>query len=121
MIGRLNHVAIVVPDLEVAAALYRETLGATVLAPQALPEHGVTAVIVELGNTRIELLERRNDCALGFHDVGQVEVVRRIVTLRGLNGTASSGEFGFRGSFFDAVSIVWMNLIERGGVPQFFR
>src|SRR3984957_15478460 len=57
MIGRLNHVAIVVPDLAAAAALYRDTLGATVLAPQALPEHGVTTVFVELGNTRIELLE----------------------------------------------------------------
>ncbi len=57
MIGKLNHVAIVVPDLAAAAALYRDTLGAKVLPPHALPEHGVTAVFVELGNTRIELLE----------------------------------------------------------------
>ena len=57
MIGRLNHVAIVVPDLRAAAALYRDTLGATMGLPHALPEHGVTAVFVELGNTRIELLE----------------------------------------------------------------
>ncbi len=57
MIGRLNHVAIVVPDLAAASALYRDTLGATVLPPHELPEHGVTAVFVELGNTRIELLE----------------------------------------------------------------
>ncbi|HTZ37376.1 MAG TPA: methylmalonyl-CoA epimerase [Stellaceae bacterium] len=57
MIGRLNHVAIVVPDLAIAAALYRSMLGARVLPPQALPEHGVTAAFVELGNTRIELLE----------------------------------------------------------------
>jgi methylmalonyl-CoA/ethylmalonyl-CoA epimerase len=57
MIGRLNHVAIVVPDLAAAAMLYRDTLGATVLPPHALPEHGVTAVFAELGNTRIELLE----------------------------------------------------------------
>lgn len=57
MIGRLNHVAIVVPNLAAAAALYRETLGATVSAALALPEHGVTAVFVELGNARIELLE----------------------------------------------------------------
>ncbi len=57
MIGRLNHVAIAVPDLEKAAASYRETLGATVSAPQALPEHGVTVVFVELDNTKIELLE----------------------------------------------------------------
>ena len=57
MIGRLNHVAIVVPDREAATALYRDTLGARVQPPHALPEHGVTAVFVELGNTRIELLE----------------------------------------------------------------
>jgi methylmalonyl-CoA/ethylmalonyl-CoA epimerase len=57
MIGKLNHVAIVVPNLAAASALYRETLGARVLPPHALPEHGVTAVFVELGNTRIELLE----------------------------------------------------------------
>ena len=57
MIGRLNHVAIVVPDLRAAMALYRDALGATVLPPHALPEHGVTAAFVELGNTRIELLE----------------------------------------------------------------
>jgi methylmalonyl-CoA/ethylmalonyl-CoA epimerase len=57
MIGRLNHVAIAVGDLASAAALYRDTLGATVSAPQALPEHGVTVVFVELPNTKIELLE----------------------------------------------------------------
>jgi len=57
MIGRLNHVAIVVPDLAKAAAVYRETLGAKVSAPQALPAHGVTVVFVELPNTKIELLE----------------------------------------------------------------
>ncbi|HEY5701606.1 MAG TPA: methylmalonyl-CoA epimerase [Gammaproteobacteria bacterium] len=56
MIDRLNHVAIVVPDLERAAAVYRDTLGATVSAPVALPEHGVVTVFVELGNTKIELL-----------------------------------------------------------------
>jgi methylmalonyl-CoA/ethylmalonyl-CoA epimerase len=57
MIGRLNHIAIVVPDLAAASALYREVLGAQVSAPQPLPEHGVTTVFVELPNTRIELLE----------------------------------------------------------------
>ena len=57
MLGRLNHVAIAVPDLAAAAATYRETLGATVTAPQALPEHGVTVVFIELPNTKIELLE----------------------------------------------------------------
>ncbi len=57
MIGRLNHVAIVVPDLTAAAALYRDTLGASVSAPQSLPAHGVTVVFVELPNTKIELLQ----------------------------------------------------------------
>jgi methylmalonyl-CoA/ethylmalonyl-CoA epimerase len=57
MIGRLNHVAIVVPNLELGAAVYRGALGATVSAPQRMPEHGVTVVFVELPNTKIELLE----------------------------------------------------------------
>jgi methylmalonyl-CoA/ethylmalonyl-CoA epimerase len=56
MIGRLNHVAIVVPDLPAATALYRDTLGARVSAPLDLPAHGVTTVFVELPNTKIELL-----------------------------------------------------------------
>jgi methylmalonyl-CoA/ethylmalonyl-CoA epimerase len=56
MIGRLNHVAIAVPDLASASAHYRDGLGAKVSAPQALPEHGVTVVFVELPNTKIELL-----------------------------------------------------------------
>ncbi len=57
MIGRLNHVAIAVPDLAGASAIYRNTLGATVSEPLALPDHGVTTVFVELENTKIELLE----------------------------------------------------------------
>ena len=57
MIGKLNHVAIAVPDLAAAAAVYRETLGAAVSDPQALPEHGVTVVMVDLGHSRVELME----------------------------------------------------------------
>ncbi|MEK1893106.1 MAG: methylmalonyl-CoA epimerase [Rhizobium sp.] len=57
MLGRVNHVAIAVPDLAAATAAYRDTLGATVSAPQALPGHGVTVVFVELPNTKIELLQ----------------------------------------------------------------
>ncbi|MEM9061545.1 MAG: methylmalonyl-CoA epimerase [Pseudomonadota bacterium] len=57
MIGRLNHVAIAVPDLKAASDLYRSTLGATVSDPQAEPDHGVTVVFVELPNTKIEFLE----------------------------------------------------------------
>jgi len=56
MIGRLNHVAIAVPDLAAATRLYRETLGASVSRPVAMAEHGVTTVFVELPNTKIELL-----------------------------------------------------------------
>ncbi|MDJ1006807.1 MAG: methylmalonyl-CoA epimerase [Paracoccaceae bacterium] len=56
MIGRLNHVAIAVPDLDAAAAQYRDTLGAKVGAPQDEPDHGVTVVFIELPNTKVELL-----------------------------------------------------------------
>ena len=56
MIGHLNHVAMVVPDLDAAARLYRDTLGASVSMPVELPEHGVVTVFVELGNTKVELL-----------------------------------------------------------------
>ena len=56
MIGRLNHVAIAVADLEAAAHTYRDVLGAKVSAPLPLPEHGVTTVFVELTNTKIELM-----------------------------------------------------------------
>ena len=56
MIGRLNHVAVVVPDLTAAAAQYRNLLGARVSPPLDLPDHGVTTVFVELPNTKIELL-----------------------------------------------------------------
>lgn len=56
MIGRLNHVAIAVPDLDAAAAQYRDTLGAEVGAPQDEPDHGVTVVFITLPNTKIELL-----------------------------------------------------------------
>ncbi len=56
MIGRLNHVAIAVPDLAAACAQYRETLGAQVSEPVDQPAHGVTVVFVALANTKIELL-----------------------------------------------------------------
>jgi methylmalonyl-CoA/ethylmalonyl-CoA epimerase len=56
MIGRLNHIAIVVPDLAAAAARYRDLLGADVHHPRDLPEHGVTVVFVSLPNTKLELM-----------------------------------------------------------------
>lgn len=61
MIGRLNHVAIAVPDLEKAASIYRDALGAKVSQPEAIAEHGVTVVFIELDNTKIELLEPLGD------------------------------------------------------------
>ena len=57
MLGRLNHVALAVPDMAKAVATYQSGLGAKVTAPQALPEHGVTVVFIDVGNTKIELLE----------------------------------------------------------------
>jgi len=66
MLGRLNHVAIAVPDLDAATATYRDTLGAKVTPPQALPEHGVTVVFVDLGNTKVELL----------HPLGETSPIR---------------------------------------------
>lgn len=57
MIGRLNHVAIAVKNLDKAVAVYKNALGAKVTPPQAQPEHGVTVVFVELPNTKIEFLE----------------------------------------------------------------
>ena len=56
MIGRLNHVAIAVPDLKAATAVYRDTLGAKVSAEEEQPEHGVSTVFIELPNAKVELL-----------------------------------------------------------------
>ena len=56
MIGKLNHVAIAVPDLQAASRTYKDVLGAEVSEPMDLPEHGVTTVFIHLPNTKIELL-----------------------------------------------------------------
>lgn len=61
MIGRLNHVAIAVQDVEAAAKIYQETLGATISEKVAQPDHGVWTIFVELPNTKIELLEPLGD------------------------------------------------------------
>jgi methylmalonyl-CoA/ethylmalonyl-CoA epimerase len=70
MIGRLNHVAIVVPDLAAARTLYQDMMGATVSDEKDLPEHGVTTVFVELPNTKLELLHPlgENSAIQGFLD-----------------------------------------------------
>ena len=57
MIGNINHIAIAVPDLETAAARWRDTLGADISAPQSLPEHGVRIVFVTQPNSKVELIE----------------------------------------------------------------
>ncbi len=61
MIGRLNHVAIAVKDMHAAAAVYRETLGATVSEAVPQPDHGVSTIFITLPNTKIELLEPLGD------------------------------------------------------------
>lgn len=63
MIGRLNHVAIVVPDLAAAAAKYRDLLGAEIGPPRDLPEHGVTVVFVTLDNSKLELMTPLGDAS----------------------------------------------------------
>ncbi len=57
MIGKLNHIAIAVPNLKEASQLYRDAFGAILSDPIALPDHGVTTVFVELPNSKLELLE----------------------------------------------------------------
>jgi methylmalonyl-CoA/ethylmalonyl-CoA epimerase len=63
MIGRLNHVAIAVPDLAAAARQYSDVLGAKVRPPQDEPAHGVTVVFIDLPNTKIELLHPLGDAS----------------------------------------------------------
>ena len=63
MIGKLNHVAIAVPDLDQAVQVYRDVLGAETSTPHELPEHGVTAVFVNLNNTSIELMQPLGDAS----------------------------------------------------------
>ncbi len=69
MIGKLNHVAIAVADLDVAISIYRDTLGAMVSEPIQLPEHGVSTVFVELPNSKIELL----------HPLGEASPIARFL------------------------------------------
>jgi len=113
MIGKLNHIAVAVPDLEAAAATYRNTLGAKVSKPQALPDHGVTVVFVDLGNTRVELLEPlgesspianflKNNPAGGMHhvcyEVSDIRAARDRIKARGArvlgSGEATIGAHG---------------------------
>ena len=56
-IGRLNHIAIAVPDIDKASNTWEKALGAKISSPQILPEHGVKVVFIEAPNTKVELLE----------------------------------------------------------------
>ncbi|MDP2697767.1 methylmalonyl-CoA epimerase [Thalassospira sp.] len=80
MIGRLNHVAIAVPDLTEAIRLYRDVLGAKVTEPQDEPDHGVTVVFIELPNTKIELLYPMGDHSpiQGFLDKNSVGGIHHV-------------------------------------------
>ena len=69
MIGRLNHVAIVVPDLQAAAAIYRDQLGAELSEEMPLPDHGVTTIFINLPNTKIELL----------HPLGEASPIKKFL------------------------------------------
>ena len=60
-IGRLNHVAIAVPDIMIASNMWHKALGANVSEPQTLPEHGVKVVFIDSPNTKVELLEPLNE------------------------------------------------------------
>jgi len=60
-LGRLNHIAIATPDLVKSASLYKNILGAEISEPQDLPDHGVTTIFVNLGNTKLELLHPLGD------------------------------------------------------------
>ena len=113
MIGRLNHIAIAVPDLEKASAVYRDTLGARVSEPLPLPAHGVTTVFVELPNTKIELLHPLGDKSpiAGFlernpaggvhhvcYEVGDIAAARDKLKARGMrvlgDGEPKTGAHG---------------------------
>ena len=98
MIGRLNHVAIATLDIAKAASVYRDLLGAKISEPVAQPDHGVTVVFVELGNTKIELLEPLSETSpiMGFlkknpncgmhhvcYEVGDIIAARDKLTARG--------------------------------------
>ena len=61
MIGSINHIAIAVPDLDIASAQWRKRVGAVVSSPQRLPEHGVKIVFIAADNGKVELMEPLND------------------------------------------------------------
>ncbi|MEM9031959.1 MAG: methylmalonyl-CoA epimerase [Pseudomonadota bacterium] len=113
MIGRLNHVAIAVPDLDAAAEQYRGALGAEVGSVQHEPDHGVTVVFITLPNTKIELLHPLGDGSpiAGFlaknpsggihhicYEVDDIEAARARLETEGArvlgDGTAKIGAHG---------------------------
>ncbi|KAI9591181.1 Glyoxalase/Bleomycin resistance protein/Dihydroxybiphenyl dioxygenase [Syncephalis fuscata] len=108
-LGRLNHVAIAVPDLVQASAFYKQVLGAEISEPQALPEHGVTTVFVNLGNTKLELLHPLGDNSPignflsknkmgGMHhiciEVNNIEEAMKSVSAQGIRTLSSEPKIG---------------------------
>ncbi|WP_337268279.1 methylmalonyl-CoA epimerase [Oryzifoliimicrobium ureilyticus] len=98
MLGRVNHIALAVPDLQEAVERYRACLGAKISAFQSLPDHGVTVAFVELENTKVELLEPLGDSSPiasflektpngGMHhicyEVADIEAARRFLEASG--------------------------------------
>ena len=113
MIGQINHIAIVVADLDTAAAQWRDMLGAETSAPQVLEEHGVRVIFVHSPNGQVELLEPYGDNSPiadflernphgGMHhicyEVDDIEIVRQRLELNGVrvlgDGSVKIGAHG---------------------------
>lgn len=108
MIGKLNHVAIAVPDIKAATAVYRDVLKGKVSEEVAQPDHGVTTVFVELPNTKIELLEPlgedspianflKNNASGGMHHVCyEVEDIDEAIAQMKKEGARVLGDGGWK-------------------------
>lgn len=125
MMGRLNHVAIAVPNLKSAMERYK-ALGANISQPQALPEHGVTVVFIDVGNTKIELLEPLGDASPlmsflqknpegGIHHVcletDDVEAKRKDIEQKGLRVLGQGYKIGAHG-----LPVIFVHPKDMGGV-----
>lgn len=125
MMGRLNHVAIAVPDLKSAMERYK-VLGANISQPQALPEHGVTVVFIDVGNTKIELLEPLGEASPlmsflqknpegGIHHVcletDDVEAKRKDIEQKGLRVLGQGYKIGAHG-----LPVIFVHPKDMGGV-----
>ena len=125
-LGRLNHVALAVPDIEQASAMWRDALGASVSELQALPDHGVTVCFVDAGNTHVELLEPLGDASpiASFlakspsgglhhlcHEVDDVEAAMADLKARGVRLLSEEPKIGAHG-----VPVVFLHPKDTNGV-----